>query len=82
MVEITTTVYASDRAAWRTWLEESYASATEIWLVYYKVHTDKPSVTYDEAVEEALCFGWIDGQVPDVLHQWFPKTDMWMTEDF
>ena len=45
------------------WLERHHARRDEIWLAYYKAHTGKPSVTYVEAVEEALCFGWIDGQV-------------------
>jgi uncharacterized protein YdeI (YjbR/CyaY-like superfamily) len=60
-MEITTTIYAPDRDAWRAWLAEHGASATEIWLVFYKKGTGKPSPTYDEAVEEALCYGWIDG---------------------
>lgn len=60
-MEITTTFYAPDRAAWRAWLEAHHATDTEIWLVNYKKHTGTPSVSYDDAVEEALCFGWIDG---------------------
>ncbi len=51
------------RSLWRRWLERHHASRTEVWLAYYKAHTGKPSVAYAEAVEEALCFGWIDGQV-------------------
>jgi uncharacterized protein YdeI (YjbR/CyaY-like superfamily) len=51
------------RAAWRAWLERHHARRDEIWVVYYKKHTGKASVSYDEAVEEALCFGWIDGIV-------------------
>lgn len=51
------------RAVWRKWLERYHASRTEVWLTYYKAHTGKPTVSYVEAVEEALCFGWIDGQV-------------------
>jgi uncharacterized protein YdeI (YjbR/CyaY-like superfamily) len=51
------------RALWRRWLERHHASKSEVWLAYYKAHTGKPSVTYVQAVEEALCFGWIDGQV-------------------
>lgn len=49
------------RRQWRTWLEKNHASEEELWVVFYKKHTGKASVTYDEAVEEALCFGWIDG---------------------
>jgi len=51
----------ADRARWRTWLKENHASETEMWLIFYKKHTGKVALTYEEAVEEALCFGWIDG---------------------
>ena len=57
------TLYFEDRAAWRAWLEENHASQREVWLVYYKKHTKRPRVPYDDAVEEALCFGWIDSIV-------------------
>src|SRR5919206_1474760 len=57
------TLYVKDRAAWRAWLEENHASEREVWLVYYKKHTGRPRVPYDDAVEEALCFGWIDSLV-------------------
>jgi uncharacterized protein YdeI (YjbR/CyaY-like superfamily) len=57
------TLYVSDRAAWRAWLEENHASEREVWLVYYKKHTGRPRIPYDDAVEEALCFGWIDSTV-------------------
>jgi len=46
---------------WRAWLEDNHAAAQEIWLVFHKKHTGKPGLAYDDAVEEALCFGWIDG---------------------
>ncbi|MFP3944469.1 MAG: YdeI/OmpD-associated family protein [Alphaproteobacteria bacterium] len=45
---------------WRDWLEENYGRCDEIWLVFYKKHTGKAAISYEEAVEEALCFGWID----------------------
>src|SRR4030095_1078478 len=57
------TLYVTDRAAWRAWLEEHHASEREVWLVYYKKHTGRPRIPYDDAVEEALCFGWIDSIV-------------------
>lgn len=53
-------LYVVNRADWRAWLEENHARETEVWLIYYKKHTGRPSVSYDDAVEEALCFGWID----------------------
>ena len=49
------------RAAWRAWLAKNHDRASEIWLVYDKKATGRPRVAYAEAVEEALCFGWIDG---------------------
>lgn len=56
-------LYVPTREKWRAWLEQHHATATEVWLVYYKKHTGKPRVLYDDAVEEALCFGWIDSIV-------------------
>jgi len=53
-------LHLSDRAAWRAWLQEHYRSAREAWLVSYKAHTGRPSISYNDQVEEALCFGWID----------------------
>jgi len=54
--------YARDRGEWRAWLERNHATAPGMWLVYYKQASGKPRVPYDEAVEEALCFGWIDSR--------------------
>jgi uncharacterized protein YdeI (YjbR/CyaY-like superfamily) len=54
---------ARDRTAWRAWLRRHHRTAPGIWLVYHKKTSDTPSVTYDEAVREALCYGWIDSQV-------------------
>jgi uncharacterized protein YdeI (YjbR/CyaY-like superfamily) len=48
------------RQEWRDWLAENYDKFAGIWFVYYKKSANKPRVSYDEAVEEALCFGWID----------------------
>ncbi|MBM3147986.1 MAG: YdeI/OmpD-associated family protein, partial [Actinobacteria bacterium] len=62
MSEITETFIARDRVEWRAWLTANHSGAREIWLLVGKKGSPEPSVTYDEAVEEALCFGWIDGQ--------------------
>jgi uncharacterized protein YdeI (YjbR/CyaY-like superfamily) len=48
------------RRAWRAWLKANRQSARDIWLVFWKKHTGKASLSYNDAVEEALCFGWID----------------------
>jgi len=62
-MEITKTVDVRTRAAWRAWLAKHHAAKREIWLVYHKKNSGKPRVPYGEAVEEALCFGWIDSTV-------------------
>jgi uncharacterized protein YdeI (YjbR/CyaY-like superfamily) len=51
----------ADAAAFRAWLVEHHASAREVWVGYYKKGVPKTAISYPEAVEEALCFGWIDG---------------------
>ncbi len=56
-------LYVTNRDDWRKWLKKNYKTKKEIWLIYYKKHTGKPSLPYDGAVEEALCFGWIDSTV-------------------
>jgi uncharacterized protein YdeI (YjbR/CyaY-like superfamily) len=57
------TLKAKDRGAWRVWLKEYHSSEKEVWLLFYKKHARKASVPYEEAVEEALCFGWIDSAI-------------------
>ncbi|MCE7003789.1 YdeI/OmpD-associated family protein [Kibdelosporangium philippinense] len=54
------TFYASTTAEWRAWLAENSDSATEIWLILHHRSSDVPSPGYHEAIEQALCFGWID----------------------
>ena len=58
-----TELHFTERSAWRAWLETHHDTVRVLWLVFYKKHTGRPSVDYDDAVEEALCFGWIDGIV-------------------
>jgi len=62
-MRITKTLSVSSRKAWRDWLRKHYKKDREIWLVYYKKATGKARITYNDAVEEALCFGWIDSTV-------------------
>lgn len=54
--------HPSDRAQWREWLTAHHTRPKGVWLIFYKKATGKPRVSYDEAVEEALCFGWIDSK--------------------
>ncbi len=53
-------LYITNRKEWRRWLENNHKRRNEVWLIYYKKHTGKPRLSYDDAVEEALCYGWID----------------------
>jgi len=68
-------VEVKDRAAWRRWLQKHHASSPSVWLAVRKKGAAKPGVSYEEAVEEALCFGWIDGTLNrldgDYYKLWF-----------
>lgn len=57
------TFYPQDIEAWHNWLLQNAKSETEIWLVFYKAGSKKTGITYEEAAEEALCFGWIDSLI-------------------
>lgn len=60
-------VYVKTRIEWRQWLEDNHDSVDDgIWLIFYKKETGKPILDYDEAVEEALCFGWIDSIIKTI----------------
>src|SRR5688572_18141919 len=52
--------HASDRKSWRTWLKTNHKTEKGVWLIFYKTNSEKTGVNYAEAVEEALCYGWID----------------------
>jgi uncharacterized protein YdeI (YjbR/CyaY-like superfamily) len=57
------TLHVTTREDWRAWLAAHHDTEREIWLVYAKQHTGQPRVPYEDAVEEALCYGWIDSIV-------------------
>lgn len=59
-------LYAKDRKAWRAWLKKNHKAASEIWLVYYKKSSGKNRIPYNDSVEEALCYGWIDSTMKNV----------------
>ena len=62
-MDISRTLHVTNRKDWRAWLKKHYKTEKEIWLVYHKKETGKPRIEYNDAVEEALCFGWIDSIV-------------------
>lgn len=55
------TLHVTGRGAWRSWLARNHDAEKEVWLVYYRKSSGKPRIPYNDAVEEALCYGWIDG---------------------
>jgi uncharacterized protein YdeI (YjbR/CyaY-like superfamily) len=67
----------TSRQEWRQWLEENHGSKQSVWLVYYKKKTQMPTISWSEAVDEALCFGWIDSTAKPIdehtYRQFFTK---------
>jgi len=59
-------LYFKTRENWRRWLEKNHADAKEAWLIHYRKHVGKPGVQQREAVEAAICFGWIDGKLKKI----------------
>ncbi|MEJ2702670.1 MAG: YdeI/OmpD-associated family protein [Sedimentisphaerales bacterium] len=59
-------VYVANRDQWRQWLSRHHAAEAGIWLVFYKKGTSKPTIAYEDAIEEALCFGWIDSIIKKI----------------
>jgi uncharacterized protein YdeI (YjbR/CyaY-like superfamily) len=54
--------YAKDRESWRKWLEINHQKLSQVWLVQHRKANPEPCVSYEESVQEALCFGWIDSK--------------------
>jgi len=65
------TLYPATQNEWREWLQANHATKTSVWLVYYKKKSTKPTIRYTEAVDEALCFGWIDSKAIPVDEESF-----------
>ena len=59
-MDIGETLYVTDRTSWREWLEANFDTKQEVWLVYPNKAAGEPRILYNDAVKEALCFGWID----------------------
>lgn len=65
--------FFKDRSAWRRWLQDNHDKSSEIWILAFKRHTGTRCVTYEEALEEAICHGWIDSRlrrIDDERHAW------------
>ncbi len=73
-------LYFKDQIEWRAWLVKNHDKQKEVWLLYYKKHTGKPTLTHMQGVEEALCFGWIDSVVRSIdnecyIQRYSPRND-------
>jgi uncharacterized protein YdeI (YjbR/CyaY-like superfamily) len=70
-------VYPKNKLEWRKWLNKNHTKKQSVWLVFYNKSSTKPTITWSEAVDEALCFGWIDSKKVAVdsekSHQFFSK---------
>lgn len=64
-------LYFKTRKEWRQWLEKNHSTTDGVWLIYYKKPSGKPRIPYNDAVEEALCFGWIDGKIKRINKDYF-----------
>jgi uncharacterized protein YdeI (YjbR/CyaY-like superfamily) len=65
---ISETLYVTSKKQWMAWLKKNHASEKEIWLIYPRKHSDKPRISYNDAVEGALCYGWIDSTMKVIDH--------------
>jgi uncharacterized protein YdeI (YjbR/CyaY-like superfamily) len=72
-MELGETIYIVDRKAWRSWLVKNHSKEKEIWLVYYRNSSGKKRIDYNDAVEEALCFGWIDSIIKCIDEESFAQ---------
>ena len=59
-------IHPKTRAGWRSWLKENHAKSNGVWLIYYRASTGKRRLAWEDAVREALCFGWIDSKVKPI----------------
>jgi uncharacterized protein YdeI (YjbR/CyaY-like superfamily) len=62
----TDTFCPTGRQEWRQWLQENHSKKQSVWLIYYKMKAGKPTLSWSEAVDEALCFGWIDSKAVSI----------------
>jgi uncharacterized protein YdeI (YjbR/CyaY-like superfamily) len=72
-MQITHTFTAPDRSAWHDWLAEHGAAESEVWLVYFKAGTGIPTISYEDSLEEALCFGWVDSLIQKIDEQKYAR---------
>jgi uncharacterized protein YdeI (YjbR/CyaY-like superfamily) len=67
------TLYLRDAKSWRSWLARNHAKRSEIWLVFHRKSSGKPRISYNDAVDAALCYGWIDSTVKSLDEERFAQ---------
>ena len=67
------TLYITNRKDWHSWLQKNHNKEKEIWLIYYRKSSNKPRILYNSAVEEALCYGWIDSIIKNIDKEKFAQ---------
>lgn len=67
---------------WRKWLEENYQQTEPAWLIYFKKDSGKPTISYDDSVEQALCFGWIDSTLKSIDNEKYKRVFMPRTNNY
>jgi uncharacterized protein YdeI (YjbR/CyaY-like superfamily) len=72
-MKITQTFTAPDRTAWHAWLADHGRNETEIWLIYHKAGTGKSGISYNDSLEEALCFGWVDSLIQKIDEEMYAR---------
>lgn len=72
-MEIKNTLYVTNRNDWRKWLAKNHLKQKEVWLIYYRKETKKPRISYDDAVLEALRYGWIDSIIKKIDGETFAQ---------
>lgn len=72
-MELGKTLYVTNRKQWRSWLAKNHNKEKEIWLIYYRKSSGKKRIPYNDSVEEALCYGWIDSILKRIDEQKFAQ---------
>jgi len=71
VIELANALFFKNRDEWRTWLEKNHTTADVVWIIHYKKSSGKNGLNHFDAVEEAICFGWIDGKLKKIDEERF-----------
>jgi len=65
-MQMLNTLFVETATEWQAWLEEHHLAEKEVWLIFFKTHTGRPCIRYEDALDEALCYGWIDSLIQKI----------------